>query len=90
MEKPNKDIFGMGLVVPTVLRATEMVYPEHKRIYDARFDYALLSPVWKGIWLPGVNRHTGELRHGNPGNALLPDTIHQLQKMVCICLPGGK
>jgi methyltransferase (TIGR00027 family) len=54
MEKPNKFIFGMGLVVATVIRATEMVYPEHKRIYDARFDYALLSPVWKGILLPGI------------------------------------
>ena len=54
MEKPNKFIFGMGLVVATVIRATEMVYPEHKRIYDARFDYALLSPVWKVLLLPGV------------------------------------
>lgn len=54
MEKPNKFIFGMGLVVATAIRATEMVYPEHKRIYDARFDYALLSPVWKGVLLPGV------------------------------------
>ncbi len=54
MEKPNKFIFGMGLVVATAIRATEMVYPEHKRIYDARFDYALLSPVWKVLLLPGV------------------------------------
>jgi hypothetical protein len=90
MEKPNKFIIEMGLVVATAIRATEMVYPEYKRIYDARFDYALLSPVWKGIWLPGVNRHTGELRHGNPGDAFLLDKIHQLQKMVFICLPGGK
>ena len=54
MEKPNKYIFGMGLVVATAIRATEMVYPEHQRIYDARFDYALLSPLWKGLFLPGV------------------------------------
>ena len=44
----------MGLVAATAIRATEMSYPEHKRIYDARFDYALLSPVWKGVLLPGV------------------------------------
>ena len=54
MEKPNKFIFGMGLVVATVIRATEMAFPEQKRIYDARFDYGLLSPFWKAILLPGV------------------------------------
>jgi methyltransferase (TIGR00027 family) len=54
MKKPNKYIFGMGLVVATAIRATEIVYPEHQRIYDARFDYALLSPVWKVIMLPGI------------------------------------
>ena len=54
MEKPNKFIFGMGLVAATVIRATEMAFPEQKRIYDARFDYALLSPFWKALMLPGV------------------------------------
>ncbi len=54
MEKPNKFIFGMGLVVATVIRATEMAYPEHKCIYDARVDYAHQSPAWKGLLLPGI------------------------------------
>jgi methyltransferase (TIGR00027 family) len=71
MEKPNKFIFGMGLVVATVIRATEMVYPEHKRIYDARFDYALLSPVWKVLLLPGVRSVLialiGKFAMGTPG-----------------------
>ena len=35
MEKPNKLVFRIGLLVSTAIRATEMVYPEHQRICDA-------------------------------------------------------
>ena len=71
MEKPNKFIFGMGLVVATVIRATEMAFSEQKRIYDARFDYGLLSPFWKAILLPVVRSvligMLGRFAMGTPG-----------------------
>ena len=41
------------------------------------FDYALMSPAWKALLLPGVNRIIREIRHGNPWDAILPHTVHR-------------
>ena len=57
MDKPSDFIFGFGLEVATAIRATEMFHPAAKRIYDARFDYAVLHPLARLLLLPGV-RHS--------------------------------
>ncbi len=56
MDKPSDFTFGLGLEMATALRATEMAQPEEKRVYDARFDYAVLHPLGRLLLLPGV-RH---------------------------------
>lgn len=56
MGKMNRRIFGAGLAVATALRATEAFRSANERIFDARFDYALLPTFWRALLLPGI-RH---------------------------------
>ncbi len=74
MDKPSDFIFGFGLEVATAIRATEMFHPEAKRIYDARFDYAVLHPLTRVLLLPGLrNLIVGALEKwamGTPGMLL--------------------
>ncbi len=42
MGKTSWRIFGAGLAVATALRATEAFRPTNERIFDVRFDYAML------------------------------------------------
>jgi methyltransferase (TIGR00027 family) len=56
MDKTSRGTFGAGLVVATSIRATEAFRPVNERIFDARFDYALLPTAWRALMLPGI-RH---------------------------------
>lgn len=56
MDRPQRVVFGIGLALATTIRAIEVYRPEGERIYDARFDYALLPTFWRWLMLPGI-RH---------------------------------
>jgi methyltransferase (TIGR00027 family) len=56
MSIPNDFVFRLGFYSATAIRATEAFYSEEDRIYDARFDYKVLPPFWRGLLIPGV-RH---------------------------------
>lgn len=74
MKKPNRIVFGLGLHLATVLRATEAFRPKHEQIYDAGFDYRMLPFLWRGLMLPGI-RHAisallARVSMGTPGMLL--------------------
>jgi hypothetical protein len=52
--KPRRIVFSFGLGAATALRALEVYRPESERIYDARFDHALLPGFWRILMLPGI------------------------------------
>jgi hypothetical protein len=54
VEKPRRIVFSFGLGAATALRALEVYRPESERIYDARFDHALLPGFWRILMLPGI------------------------------------
>jgi len=56
MSKTSRRIFSAGLAVATVIRATEAFRPANERIFDARFDYALLPTFWRALLLPGIRQ----------------------------------
>ena len=56
MGKTSRRIFDAGLAVATAPRATEAFRPANERIFDLRFDYALLPTFWRALLLPGI-RH---------------------------------
>jgi methyltransferase (TIGR00027 family) len=71
VERPRRAVFGIGLALATAVRAIEVYRPERERIYDARFDYALLPAFWRWLMLPGVRHGLSALLErtgmGTPG-----------------------
>jgi len=71
VDRPHRVVFGIGLALSTALRAIEVFRPEGERIYDARFDYALLPTFWRWLMLPGIRHGLSALLEktgmGTPG-----------------------
>lgn len=71
MDRPRRIVFSFGLGAATTVRALEIYRPESERIYDARFDHALLPAFWRLLMLPGIRHGLSALLErtsmGTPG-----------------------
>ena len=101
MSKTSRRIFSAGLAAATAIRATEAFRPADERIFDARFDYALLPTFWRALLLPGI-RHVlvaliEKFAMGTPGmlfcrTRFIDDALVQWLKndrQQVICLGAG-
>jgi len=101
MSQTSKFTFNLGLNLSTALRATESFHTADNQIYDASFDYSMLSKSWRVLLLPGIRQLILRLIEmsgmGTPGMLLcrtryIDDALSEwlgTEKQQVVCLGAG-